>query len=95
MGEVVSQFLPLMGCACKLQVIQWPVHSAMLNNALRCVAFTSALVEMQRDARIDSDPVLAFLCVGSLRVIAKKSLKVLARKICVSRINKRRSCITL
>ena len=59
MGEVVSQFLPLMGCACKLQVIQWLVHSAMLNNALRCVAFASALVEMQRDARIDSDPILA------------------------------------
>ena len=47
----------------------------------------STLVETQHDARIDSDPILAFLCVGSLRLIAEKSLKVLARKICVSQIN--------
>ena len=59
----------------------------MLNNALCCIAFASTLVETQRNARIDSDPILAFLCVGSLCVIAKKSLKLLASKNCVSRIN--------
>ena len=55
--------------------------------ALRHVAFASTLVGTHRDARIDSDPIFAFLCVGSLRLIAKKSLKILVRKFCVSRIN--------
>ena len=52
-----------------------PVHNTTLNNALRCVAFASTLVGTQRDAKIYSDPT--YLCVGSLRLIAKKSLKIL------------------
>ena len=44
-----------------------PVHNnMMLNNALRCVTFASTLVEMQHDARIDSDPILtlhSYVCM--------------------------------
>ena len=46
-----------------------------LYDELRCVAFASTLLQTQHDARIDSDPILAFLCVGSLRLIAKKIAK--------------------
>ena len=53
-----------------IQYMLGPVHNTTLNNALRCVAFASTLVGTQRDARIDSDPIFAFLCVGSLRLIA-------------------------
>ena len=47
-----------------------------LRYALHCVAFTSMLVAMQHDARIDLDSILAFLCIGLLHLIAKKSLKI-------------------
>ena len=46
-----------------------------LYHMLRCVAFTLTLVATQRNARIDSDLILAFLYVASLRLIAKKLLK--------------------
>ena len=49
------------------------VHNATLNNALRCVIFTSTLVETQHDARIDSDPILAFPYIAFLRLVVKKS----------------------
>ena len=58
-----------------------------LHHMLRCVAITLTLVATQRNARINSDPILAFLCFASLRLIAKKALKVLIRNICVSQIN--------
>ena len=54
---------------------------------LRRVAFALTLVATQRNARIDSDPILAFLCIASLHLITKKSLKILIRNICVSQIN--------
>ena len=44
---------------------------------LHYVAFALTLVATQCNARIDSDPILAFLCGASLRLIAKKSLKFL------------------
>ena len=43
----------------------------MLNNTLRCIVFASTLVEMQHDARIDSDPILAFPCIAVLRLVIK------------------------
>ena len=58
-----------------------------LHHMLRCVAIMLMLVATQRNARIDSDPILAFLCFASLRLIAKKAIKVLIRNICVSLIN--------
>ena len=51
----------------------------MLHNALHCVAFALMLVAMQHDTRIDSDSILAFLCVVSWCLIAKKLLKILIR----------------
>ena len=42
-----------------------------LHHMLRCIAFALTVVTMQRNARIDLDPILAFLCVASLRLIAK------------------------
>ena len=47
----------------------------MLHNALHYIAFMSMLVATQPDARIDSDSIFTFLCIGSLRLIAKKLLK--------------------
>ena len=44
-------------------------------HALHGDTFTLILVGMQHDARIDSDSILAFLCVGFLCLIVKKSLK--------------------
>ena len=58
-----------------------------LYHMLRCVAFVLTLVATQHNARIDLDPILAFLCFASLRLITKKSLKYLIRSICVSQIN--------
>ena len=46
---------------------------------LRCVAFASTLVEMHHDTRIDSDPILAFLCIAFLRLIVEKSLENVVR----------------
>ena len=40
-----------------------PVHNTALHNALCCVAFAFMLVGAQCNAGIDSDPILAFLCV--------------------------------
>ena len=57
-----------------------PVHNTTLNNALRCVIFVSTLVETQHDARIDSDPILAFPCVAFLRQVVKKPLTFLSNK---------------
>ena len=39
--------------------------------ALCCIAFVMTLVGMQHNARIDSDPILAYLCVAFLRQIVK------------------------
>ena len=44
---------------------------------MRCVVFSLTLVEKQHDARIDSDPMLAFPCVAFLRQVVKKSLTFL------------------
>ena len=41
---------------------------------MRCVVFTSTLVETQYDARIDSSPIRAFPCVAFLRQVFKKPL---------------------
>ncbi len=38
---------------------------------MHCIAFASTLVETQRKARIDSDLILAFLCVVFLHQIVK------------------------
>ena len=64
-----------------------PVHNTTLNNVLRYVVFTLMLVEMQHDARIDSDPILAFPCVAFLRLVVKKPPTFLVINLCVSRIN--------
>ena len=45
--------------------------------AMRYVAFASTLVETHHDARIDSNPILAFLCVAFLRLIVENSLEKL------------------
>ena len=36
------------------------------------ITFMLTLVETQRDARIDSDPILVFLCVAFLRQVSAK-----------------------
>ena len=41
--------------------------------ALCCVTFVLTPTAMQRNARIDSDPIFVFLCVAFLRLITKKS----------------------
>ena len=64
-----------------------PVHNTTQNNALRCVAFASMLVETQYDARIVSDPILALPCVAFLRLVVKKFSTFLVINLCVSRIN--------
>ena len=48
-----------------------PVHNTTLNNGLRCIVFTSTLVETQHDTRIDSDPILGFPCTACLRLVVK------------------------
>ena len=58
-----------------------------LNNALRCVIFASMLAETQHDTRIDSDPILAFLCIAFLHQVVKKPPTFLVINLCVSRIN--------
>ena len=58
-----------------------------LNNALRCVVFTSTLVENQHDARIDLDPILALPCIAFLHLVVKKPPIFSAINLCVSRIN--------
>ena len=60
----------------ELQVRLRSVHNMTLHHMLRCVAFALTLVTTQRNARIDSDPILAVLCVASLLLIAKKSLNL-------------------
>ena len=67
----------------------------MLNNALRYVVFASTLVETQHDARIDSDPILAFPCVVFLRLVVKKSPAFLVINLCVSRINTTQGLVSL
>ena len=57
-----------------------PVHNTTLNNALHRVVFTSTLVETQYDARIDSDPILAFPCVTFLHLVVKKPPTYLVKK---------------
>ena len=39
--------------------------------ALRCVVLTFELAATQRNARIDSNPILVFLCVAFLRLVTK------------------------
>ena len=51
------------------------VHNVTLHHALHCIAFTSTLVAMQRDTRIDLDSILTFLCIGFLCLITKKITK--------------------
>ena len=60
-----------------------PVHNTTLNNALRCVVFTSTLVETQHDARIDSDPILGFPCTACLRPVVKNPRIFLVINLCV------------
>jgi hypothetical protein len=48
-----------------------PVQNTTLHNALRCIDFASILVETQRNASIDSDPILVFLCIAFLHQIVK------------------------
>ena len=57
-----------------------------LHHALHYIAFTLMLVATRCDAIIDSDSILAFLCIASLQLITKKSLKLLIRNLCVSQI---------
>ena len=56
------------------------------NNALRCVASASTLVDTQHDASIESDPILVFSCMEFLRLVEKR-LTILVINLCVSRIN--------
>ena len=56
----------------------------MPNNALGCIVFALMLVETQHNARIDSDPILAFPCVTFLRLVVKNPLTYLAINLCVS-----------
>ena len=72
-----------------------PVHNMTLNNALRCVIFMSTLVEMQHDARIDSDPILAFLYVAFLCLVIKKSPTFEIINLYVSRINATQGLVSL
>ena len=64
-----------------------PVHNTTLYNTLCGLAFTSTLVETQRNARIGSDPILAFHCAAFLHLIIKKSPIFLVINFCVSRVN--------
>lgn len=50
------------------------VHKLKQGLVLCCITFGLMLVTLQRDARIDSDSTLVFLCIGFLHLIAKISL---------------------
>ena len=51
------------------------VHNTMLHNVLHCiVTFALILVAMQCNSKIDSDPILTFLCVAFL--ICVRSSKI-------------------
>ena len=50
----VCLLLILQAQYCVTQSRLRPVHSTMVNNALRCIVFASTLVETQHAARIDS-----------------------------------------
>ena len=54
---------------------------------MHCVVFASTLVEMQHDARIDSDPILAFSCITFLHLVIKKSPTFLVINLCILQIN--------
>ena len=54
---------------------------------LCCVVFALRLVETQHDARIDSDPILAFTCVAFLCLVVKNPQIFLVINLCFSRIN--------
>ena len=71
-----------------------PVHNTTQNNALRYVVFASTLVEKKHDARIDSNPILAFLCVAFLRLVKNPDL-FLVINLCISRINATRGIASL
>ncbi len=54
-----------------------PVHNMMLYvSCIVRVTFASMLVPMQRDARIDSDSILMFLCIAFWHLITKKLLNL-------------------
>ena len=53
------------------------IKARSLHNALRCVAFALTLVGVQHNVRMDSDPILAFLCVVFLSWIVKKLLIII------------------
>ena len=63
------------------------VHNTILKNALHYVIFPSTLIEMQHNAGIDSDLILAFPYVAFLCVVVKKSPTFLITNLCVSQIN--------
>ena len=88
-SKIVNCSLYLLRCIeCTICCINLrSVHNTTLNNALRCVVFASTLVETQHDARIDSDPILAFSCVAFLRQVVKKPLTFLVINLSVSRTN--------
>ena len=53
------------------------------------------LVETQHDARIDSDPILAFPCIAFLRLVVKKPPTFLVINLCVSQINAMQGLVSL
>ena len=63
------------------------VHNTTLNDALRCFVYAWTLVEMQHNARIDSDPILVFPCIAFLCLVIKKPLTFFVLNLCVSQIN--------
>ena len=77
-GSVTPQ--PTTGGPSKVLNQLKPVQTTMLNNVLRCVVFASTLIEMQHDARIDSDPILGFPCIAFLCLVAKKPLTFFSNK---------------
>ena len=79
-----------------MEAVLRPVHNNMtLNNVLHYVVFVSTLVETQHDARIDSDPILAFPCVAFLRLVVKNPPTFLVINLCVSQINAMQSLVSL
>ena len=60
-----------------------------------CIALALALIAMQQNARIDSEPILAFLCIAFLRLVTKhyKFMKIFA--LCkLDAMQCMRTCIT-
>ena len=47
------------------------VHNMMQRSALHCVVLAFEFAATQWNTRIDSDPILAFLCVASLCLVTK------------------------